>query len=200
MKKLNQKGLTTIEVLICFVLVVVITVSMYGTISSFNARRLLEKDKEEITTYKNTLTKTIQDDLIKIGLTHANHTRQTEGAKVIYTVNCDLRDGTKRTLKIYQQMGRASHHAADDYFLIEYGTAEDLIKYPLPKLGTSKVKEHTVQDFGINNVLINIKDDSVLSIYIGFYHPELTTRYAISIIAPINYVSTGSDGTEKWNY
>ena len=32
MKKLNQSGVTTVEILICFVIVVAITVSMYATV------------------------------------------------------------------------------------------------------------------------------------------------------------------------
>ena len=39
MKKLNNKGITTVEVLICFVLVVIITVSIYATVSSFNEKK-----------------------------------------------------------------------------------------------------------------------------------------------------------------
>ena len=53
MKKLNNKGITTIEVIICFVLVVTITSAMFTTVSSFNQRRIIEQYKEEIYTYKN---------------------------------------------------------------------------------------------------------------------------------------------------
>ena len=53
MKRLNNKGITTIEVIICFILVVTISASMFTTISSFNQKRILEQYKEEIYTYKN---------------------------------------------------------------------------------------------------------------------------------------------------
>ena len=39
MKKLNKKGMTTIEILVCFVLVAIITVSMYTTISAYNNKQ-----------------------------------------------------------------------------------------------------------------------------------------------------------------
>ena len=42
MKKLNNKGITTVEVIICFVLVIVITSSMYSIITSFNEKRIVE--------------------------------------------------------------------------------------------------------------------------------------------------------------
>lgn len=67
MKKLNNRGITTIEIIICFALVVVISVTMYSTISTFNKKRLVESYKARIYTYKNLLTKDIQDDFIKKG-------------------------------------------------------------------------------------------------------------------------------------
>ena len=39
-----------------------------------NQKRTIEQYKEEIYTYKNLLTKEIQNDFIKIGLTDANYT------------------------------------------------------------------------------------------------------------------------------
>ena len=57
--KLNNKGITTVEVLICFILVAVITMSLYSVISSVNEKRLEESNKAKILIYKNTLTKKI---------------------------------------------------------------------------------------------------------------------------------------------
>lgn len=200
MKKLNNRGITTVEILICFVLVVMITVSMYSTISTFNERRLIESYKSKVYTYKNLLTKEIQDDFIKVGLTHATHTRKTNGAKVTYTVNCELRDGSKKQLIIEQQLAKSEYHiggydGVNDEFMIKYGSPDDLMNYPLPNLGESEARNpaYKTKDLSINNVLINISKSNILSIHIGFYHPELGTRYSIDIIAPINYISMGID-------
>lgn len=206
MKKLNNKGITTVEVLVCFVIVVVITVSMYATISAFNEKKIIEGYKEEIYEYKNTLTKDIQDDFIKIGLTHAKYEKVIVGDKVSHTITCSLKDGTERKLIVEQTLAYSSYHiggstTSDDYYMIRYGKSTDLIEYPLPDLGSYQNDyNHTVKDLSINNVLINITDDNVLSIYIGFYHPELTTRYAINIVCPIDYVSSGYDSSSNWNY
>ena len=216
MKRLNNKGITTIEVIISFVIVVIITASLYTTVSNYNQKRLLENYKSKIYTYKNTLTKEIQDDFIKIGLTHATYKNEHINSTVYHTVECDLRDGTKRKLRVTQRFTESTYHAGnptvDDYFMIEYGNEEagDLLEYPLPNLGqsiTEEVKEGGVviggkkvaYDLSINNVLINIEDDNVLSIYIGFYHPELMTRYGINIVCPIDFVSKGVDASKRFN-
>lgn len=220
-KKLNNKGITTIEVLLCFVIIVMISVSMYNTVSIYNDKRILEGYKQEIISYKNNLTKTIQDDFIKIGLTHATYQRKVDDSDktITHTVTCSLKDGTSRQLIIEQRLGYSMYHVGgaknqDDKFMIKYGIysenpgESDLIEYPIPDLGetvipsdaSQGIETHTVKDLSINNVLISIQDENVLSIYIGFYHPELSTRYAISIISPINFVTTSTEGIQKWNY
>ena len=205
MKKLNNKGITTIEVIISFVIVIIITISLYTTVTNYNQKRLLESYKSKIYTYKNTLTKLIQDDLIKIGLTHASYEKMhTNNSEIINTVYFDMRDGTKRKLIITQVFTKSSYHEGDedvdDYFMIEYGTANedgtdaDVLEYPLPNIGESKSPTgKKVYDLSINNVIIKIESENILSIYIGFYHPELMTRYGINIICPIDFVSKGVD-------
>ena len=228
MKKLNNRGITTIEVLISFILVMVMTISMYSTVTTFNDRRLREQYKAEVFTYKNLLTKQIQDDFIKIGLTHASYNKQVDqieldktiggnkvkAVKSTYTVNCDLRDGTKRTLIVEQQLGYSTYHiggvvGVSDYFMIKYGKPNELVEYPIPDLGEFKVDDtgkeldtgnNIIKDLSINNVLINIKNDQILSIYIGFYHPTLSTKYGINIVSPINFVSSGTDGSNSFDF
>lgn len=232
MMKLNNKGITTIEVLLCFVLVVIITVSIYATVSSFNEKKILEGYKEEIYNYKNLLTKEIEDDFIKIGLRNASYDTKyvkfvdeedgTESVKNVYTVYMTLKDGSERKLVIEQLQAASSYHIGgsrkkDDEYMITYGTPDDPIEWSLPDLGHSgfdpvknevcdvdapdrDVNCRMIQDLSINNVSINITDDNVLSIYIGFYHPEFATRYAIDIVCPIDYESGGRDSLTEWTY
>lgn len=204
--KMNNKGITTIEVIVCFVLISIITISIYTTVYNFNEKKIIEGYKEEIYDYKNILTKDIQDDFIKIGLANAKYEKTTEGRKNIYTVTCVLKDGTTRKLVVEQLLAKSSYHIegaedSDDYFMIKYGKSDDLIEYPIPELGYSENESgHKVQDLSINTVSINIDSENVLSIYIGFYHPDLDTKYGISIVSPINYTFSGTEATTPWNY
>ena len=192
LKKLNNRGLTTIEVLVCFVLIVIMTISMYDVISSYNERRILEGYKLKVTNYKNLLTKEIQDDLILKELIGANSERQVDSSMVTYTVSMYFNDGSSKQLVVKQQLAQSSYHPAgspsvNDEFMILYGEPNDLVEYQLPDLGSYEEEGRTIQNLSINNVLIDIKNDNTLSIYIGFYHPELGTHYAIDIVAPINF-------------
>ena len=223
---INNKGITTVEILICFVLVSVISSSIYSTVSMYNEKRLEESYKSRVITYSNTLTKLIQDDFVKIGLTSARvettpikHNDNDVGK--IVTVNCDLRDGTQRILEVKQQLTSSSFlideaYAVDDEFMIKYGPPEQMEEYPIPDLGEVKGKYDTHihsfvpcsdstckirKDLQISNLIIDVSNDStyygdesqVLSIYIGFYHPEIGKKYAINIVSPINFPISYSD-------
>lgn len=203
--KLNNKGITTVEVLICFVLVVIITASMYAIISSFNDKKAIESAREEINTYKNILTKDIQEDFVKIGVVGTSYVEN--GPDHILT--CNMKDGTTRVLAIHQEFAKSDLHpggsnSIDDKFTIKYGEEGNLIDYPLPDLGSSKnAKKHIVKDLSINEngIIIENIDNKILSIYIGFYHPDLYTRYAIDIVTPINSVFGDVQATkdESWD-
>lgn len=200
-KNLNNKGMTAVEVLVCFVLVVIITVSMYTTVSAYKNKQQIESFKEKIVTYKNLLTKEINDDLIKDGLVSAKITEFSEDPATgnTYSVEMNLRNGEKKCLKVksikaYDYLWDSSMESEfpaandkDDKFMISYGDCDNETEYSIPDLGESKNPNgKKIKDLRINNVDMSI-ENNVLSIYIGFYHPELGTRYAIDILCPINF-------------
>ena len=241
---MNQKGFTTVEVLICFVIISIIMMSMFSTISSFNDKKIQESYRARVYEFKNTITNSIQEDIIKRGLTYArisenSHTPgEVEGRT--YIVDMTFRDGTARRLLVHQRFAKTNYRLEgsdyDDDFYIEYGTpkndtlgvAGDMIRYELPNLGEMKgfynetektyipVDNNgncyknmartipttclTSKSFQINNISMNITNEAdpeaeshVLNIYVGFYHPNLGTKYAINIIAPIDYQTSSVD-------
>lgn len=220
--KLNNKGMTAIEILVCFVLMSILVVSMYGTITTYKNKQSIESIKEKVVTYKNLLTKEIQDDLIKKGLVDAKIIEGLGGenkTKKHYVVELFFRDGSKKVLETTASYARdygacektidgkpnvrydaeACKNDQPDSFSIGYGSAvgaDDYVTYPLPDLGYGyngntesticPSKGCKVLDFRINNIVVNT-DDNIFSFYVGFYHPDLGTRYAIDIVSPINY-------------
>ena len=137
MKKLNNKGMTTIEVILCFVLVVIVTMSMYETISTFNEKRLEEETKSKIYSYKNNITKEIQDDLIKKGVISASVATSSSANQNIWTANINLKDGTTKTLKVTEQL--TFTEGSNENSKIEYGVSGgDMVSYVLPDVGEYK--------------------------------------------------------------
>ena len=208
MKKLNSKGMTTVEILVCFVLIVIITVSLYSTVSSYKNKQQIESYKEKIYTYTNLLTKEIQDDLIKKGVVTANITESKKSGNPYYfidTIELVFRDGSKKNLIVERRLARDYDYdptpaadsdseaddpnwpAQDDYFLIRYGEPGKEINYPIPDLGYGTNDDgNKVLDLRIQNTTLNT-NDSILTIKIQFYHVDLPSKYGINIVCPINF-------------
>lgn len=201
LKKLNNRGMTAVEILVCFVLMSILAVSMYSSIASYKNKQSIESAKEKIFTYKNLLTKEIQDDLIKKGLVSAEISEtinETKGKpeslpSKVFKVDFLFRDGSKKQLVINRRLASdysvvdCASEKVNDAFSIQYGEEGNLMTYDLPDVGYGENQcGEKVLDLRINNVDIN-KDNNILTIYIGFYHPDLGTRYGIDIVCPINY-------------
>lgn len=197
--KLNNKGVTTIEILISFVLLAIIVVSLYGSVESYKNKQNIESEKNQIMTYKNLLTKEIQDDLIMKGLIDVTVKHQPFVAVPIkpetYTVDFSFRDGTKSQLIVKRVL--ANDYGVEgsgdctserkDYFSISYGPEDDLTEYELPDLGSGKNNEGCkVLDLRMSDININT-DNDILTIDIRFYHPDFSTKYGIDIACPINF-------------
>ena len=201
LKKLNNRGMTAVEILVCFVLMSILAVSMYSSIASYKNKQSIESAKEKIFTYKNLLTKEIQDDLIKKGLVSAEISEtinETKGKpenlpSKVFKVDFLFRDGSKKQLVINRRLASdysvvdCASEKINDAFSIQYGEEGNLMTYDLPDVGYGENQcGEKVLDLRINNVDIN-KDNNILTINIGFYHPDLGTRYGIDIVCPINY-------------
>lgn len=72
MRKLNNKGMTIVEILVCFVLTVIVLVSMYTSVSVYSNKRSVESNRQQILTFKNTVTKDIMGDLTKYGVSNVD--------------------------------------------------------------------------------------------------------------------------------
>lgn len=194
-KKLNNKGMTVVEILVCFVLIAIITVSMYSTVTAYQNKQHIEASKEKILTFKNLLTKEIQDDFIKKGVVKAEKIDVDSSSSYDTSVKVTFRDGTEKILTIYQKMAHdygyvdgetrvsGCSNGMNDLFYIKYGD----MKYSLPDVGYGLNEEECrVNDLRINEVNITIKE-RVLSIQVDFSHPELLSRYGIHIVTPLNF-------------
>ncbi len=156
MIKLNNKGITIVEILVCFLLVTFITTALYASVSSFSNKRSIESVKADLLQYRNDIDKMIEDDLIYKGLTNAVVTEPIkEPNKTEYVVKLSFRDGTTKQLIIFSQRAgeygsniekeeatdEASCTGYDDMFYIGYGTSKtsnDYIIYDLPDVGSSE--------------------------------------------------------------
>ncbi len=198
MKKLNNKGLSIIELLVCFVIVAVISVTLLNIIMDYNSLQETEHIKNLIKSYKNTVTKTIQSDIIKYGLSDVNvDSTQENELKLILTFNNlpTIKEDNSKTKYLIV-------HASDDenYIIYQDTVKEDEdyinqdVKYLLPTTTNINDKDSdgnkNKKDIRFRELPQTIDNDRFITndifyLYIPIEHSEIDDTYGIRIIAPL---------------
>ena len=70
--KLNNKGMSIIEIVLTFALIMAMVIGMFTIIMNYRDKASLSLKKLEMDTFKNTLTKDIQDDILNLGVKEIN--------------------------------------------------------------------------------------------------------------------------------
>lgn len=209
MRKLNNKGMTTVEILITFVIVISLVISMYASISSLKEKQTIESYKESMVTYKNLLTKEIQDDLIMEQVIDAYITpvdgdpNSSSGSS--QSVTFTFKNGSRKTLTVNLRNGCEAVDSSEVSTLCsskginnsdqeaKYSIIYNNEEFPLPNLGSEKIDNfnssgsHTIYSLKIDSVSMEVSDDNIFSLNIKFTHPDLSDKYQINIVSPINY-------------
>ena len=168
-KKLNNSGLTVVEILVCFSIVVVIVMSMFKVVNNQKAKQEIESTKNSMLTYKNEVTKTIEEDIIDgSGVKSCTINEDNSGNYNTYTLGYMLMDGSQRELIITQYSDCDENSKAED--------VESEID------AVSDCKDNNYIKFYKGSIL-----EDKLKIYVGFRHNDLGNKYsALDIVVPIN--------------
>ncbi len=131
---MNNKGFTTIELILTIVLVVVIMATITNVTYTYRDRSEYEKTLTEVTNYKNNLTKIIYDDILKgpnrvVGISKINNNSYR-----LYT--------TTTTAKSFQIIDETS----------KVGINYDGVEYLVPGCEDGLVTLETVSFYSANNI------------------------------------------------
>ena len=201
---IDNKGMSVVEVIITFTLVATISLSLLNVVMTYKDREETESYKQEIISYKNTITKLIQDDATKYIIKSIEKVSETKGKL------CKQYEGThpsvENTLNVLSY--KISFVLTDEVRILTIDRLNNVITYsetgkdntreevdhPLPNLGTSS-KERVGKYECVKIPSLRISDMSIkeengfFKVDINFYHNKvkLENRYGIHIIAPINF-------------
>ena len=215
MKKLNEKGLSIIELLVCFVIVAVVAITLLNTLMEYKTEEEIENVKNHVESYKNTVTRVIQSDITDYALIgYGNKTYTATNGK--YTLSVKLifekpfKDGsTEKTLVIFAS-DKENYILYPDVVEQNGSYIKQDVKYELEANGivldtdpedesSTQKKEYNDLRFAyLNEDLIRVKNGNTISIDIPITHSELGDSYHIKIVAPLALLSsvTEKEATE----
>lgn len=212
MKKLNNKGLSIIELLVCFVIVAIISITLLNIIMEYKGVQETENIKNIIRTYKDEVTNVIEKDIIRKTLSNAE-VKSYSGNKCTITLtfknkvykNCTLaneEDCYKKELVVYSDNTK-NYIQYPDIIENSNGTEEvQTVRYVLPKTTDIYVTDtSSSQSSQINKIKTNdisfkylpqpeedgdsFVTNGVFHLYIPIEHSEIDGTYAIDIITPV---------------
>lgn len=95
--KLNNKGMSIIEVVLTFALIMIMVVGMFTIIMNYRDKASLSLKKLEMDTFKNTLTKDIQDDILTLGVKEINMDGECNNISgLAHCINIVFKDGSEK--------------------------------------------------------------------------------------------------------
>lgn len=199
MKKLNSKGLSVIEIVLTFSLIMIITSGILTIIMNYKQRAQVEMKRLELVTYKNTLTKEIQTDILNHGLSEINNNGLCTNNIDSYSscINIVFKDGVEKILAISKldDSDETNLKKLLNNKYIKYGDT----KYPIEdKLPDTIPQGRSIKDFQniyLNNenflttdtvILKNGETVKIYSIDIYMEHIDYDDDFGIHIVATDN--------------
>lgn len=169
MKKLNNKGLSIVEFIVVFVMLMILTTGMMNIIIKLKDNNNEKELTRELLTYKNSITKLINDDLI-----------YNNFKKII----CETQTNAMQSCNLYfQKEGENETFKTLIYDPKNYTITYDSIKYKMPK-----------QDFIVPSLSPVIEiDKNYLIIKLPIHEVGKTDEndkdYGINIVYPVGISS-----------
>ena len=165
---LNKKGITSVELLVCFIIISTIVVSMYNLILSYRNREQIEEINNEVISYSNNLQEVIQSDLIQGHLIEVSNL-SSDGYSA--TLSFNNPDEYTTTISIKPNTG-----------VISYGRSGNVINYQIPGIADLMLSPDSKIEYleGSNGYL---------KITIILTHPNFPNEtYSFMINCPTNYI------------
>ena len=196
MKKLNNKGLSIIELIVCFVIVAVISVTLLNIIMDYKAKQETENINKLIKSYKDSVTKIIQNDIIKYGLTNVviDDSEMNKGKiKILFIFKSPLDTLTenKKELIIVGTKDENYIEYPDTVKNSDGTYINQPVKYELPY--TTKIyarKNSNLDEKEVRNDIYFLLEkpevvDYIFYLHIPIEHSETSSTFSINIVSPI---------------
>ena len=213
MKKLNNKGMSLLEVVLCFAIVSAVVIGMFNVIMTYETEEVSEAIRSDIIEYKNIVTKVLQDDIFRHELYNVERTsKSVSGTRVSYRFKLYF----KKPFGSYDvktlDISTDSSNANNNY--IQYqdynGSSLQNVKYTLPQSQGSgcatitNANGDTEQNCEITSLTavdtyLNIERNdgsnpsseaygyTYFKLDVTISHPSVGSDYHVSIVAPLDY-------------
>lgn len=211
MKQLNNRGITLVEVIVTFSLVIIVVSGLLSLIMNYRRKAQDSFTILELQTYKDTLTKAIQDDILGLGLTEINFNggcvSETNANRFASCANLVFKNGIEKILAIskIEQDNRDSLENKYIYYDDEKYVLKDSIPNKIPEgRHASEFQSIFMSDGNFVSVdstlLVDGKEVKIYSIDIPIEHINYDDDFGLHIVASNADFLTATAMTSEFRY
>lgn len=207
MKRLNEKGMSVIEVVLTFALIMTIVAGILTLIMNYRNKTQTNLTYLELSTYKNTITKEIQDDILKLGIADINHGGECTSGEFSSCSNIVFKTGIEKILAVSKIDISNRDSVLNKY--IRYGDTKYPIEDTLPETIPSGRQPGEFQSIFVSDsdflsvdstILSDGTEIKIYSIDIYIEHIDFDDDFGIHIVATNNDVLTSNSYTKDFAY
>jgi len=210
MIKLNKKGITVVETVMTFALILIISAGLLSIIMNYRQKVNIEMKRVELVTFKNTLTKEIQTDISTYGVYEINKNGlclENNEEEFSDCINIVFKNGVEKILAVSKIDDNDIEKLNNKY--IKYGNTKHLIEDKLPEKIPVNRDAKDFQNIYINSGNILSVDSVVLSdgtnvklysIDIYMEHINYEDDFGIHIVASNNDALSTSNFSKDFDY
>ena len=189
--KLNNKGMSIIEIVLTFALIMAMVIGMFTIIMNYRDKASLSLKKLEMDTFKNTLTKDIQDDILNLGIKEINTDGECSSIQGLsQCINIVYRDDSEKVFGT-SKVDANNKDSVENKF-IYYDGEKYKLRDSLPdKIPSGRnildFQSITVEDNNIlttdSTILSNGEEVDIYSIDVYVSHVDFDQDFGIHIVA-----------------
>ena len=211
MKKLNEKGMSVIEVVLTFALIMTIVASILALIMNYRNKMQTNLTYLDLSAYKNTITKEIQDDIMRLGIADINHggecTSSEYSGQFSACSNIVFKTGVEKILAVSKIDITDRNSVLNKY--IRYGDTKYPIEDTLPNTIPAGRQPGEFQSLFVSDsdflsvdstILADGTEIKIYSIDIYIEHIDFDDDFGIHIVATNNDVLTTNSYTKDFAY
>ena len=194
MKKLNNRGLSIVEIVVTFAIVMAIISGLLAIIMNYRQKAETSFSELELETIKNTLTKTIQDDILNFGISEINYggscMSSTSSSRFSTCANLVFKNGTEKILAV-SKIDQDNRSSIENKYIF-YDDEKYVFKDNLPQNIPAGRHAYDFQTIFISTENFLSSDSTVLSdgtsikiysIDIAIEHIEYEQDFGLHIVA-----------------
>ena len=201
MNKLNNKGMTVVEIVLTFSIIMIIVVGMLTIVVNYRGKISTSLTRLKLETTKNTLTQSIYDDILKLGVkkiedfsnSSENPLCNVEGLNRCIVIT--FQDNSEKALGTSKSLNDDQESIKNKF--IYYDGLKYKIKDVLPKnkpvsagnkvINWIDLQSITIDDDGILTSAFNVLEDGtqvyIYNIDIGITHVDYEDDFGLHIVA-----------------